>query len=87
MRKLRLVFAGSRKSPCHGAPVVMNCPPRGEPRCGECGHRVPGADGISPVQSRRLPPWTWPGEAWGRRVARSSAARAARLQGQRGEAR
>ncbi len=34
---------------------------RGELRCAGCRHRVPRG-GTEPVESRRRPPWTWPGE-------------------------
>lgn len=55
---------------CH-APLVHALPPRGEPRCAYCGHRQP-VDGMPPVESRRLPPLTWPGELLGRALARAA---------------
>lgn len=68
--RLVLVLA-SVISPCCGACVVSGCPPRNELRCGACGHRVP-RNGVPPRPSRSLPPWTWPGELAGRKMARSA---------------
>lgn len=85
------VLSGSWASSCHRAPVVMNCPPFNEPRCGSCGHRVPQAAGevqgltvwAAPVPSRNRPARTWPGELAGRLIARRACVRALRLQAAR----
>ena len=37
-----------------GLPVMV----RRRYRCGGCGHRLT-VNGRAPVQTRRLPPWTW----------------------------
>lgn len=91
MSKLHLVLTGSWASPCHQAPVVHNCPPLDEPRCGSCGHRIPYVTGTvrglevwsHPVPSRNHPVWTWPGELAGRFIARRACARAMRLKAER----
>jgi hypothetical protein len=54
---------------CCGAETIDGLPPRGERRCTGCGHRVESVYGARPVQSRRLPFWTWPGELLGRWIA------------------
>jgi hypothetical protein len=68
MERLILVLA-SVSSPCCGAPTVSGCPPRDELRCSACGHRTPTSFRGKPRRSRSLPPWTWPGEILGRRLA------------------
>lgn len=42
---------------------------RGKWRCRGCGHRLT-VNGIPPVESRRMPPWTWHLELIDRRRAR-----------------
>ena len=64
---------------CCNAPEVRALPPRGETRCSGCGHRQPTEFGgvvFPPVESRRLPFWTWPGELLGRYLATTALRRA-----------
>lgn len=53
---------------CHNRPSVVV---HGKVRCRVSGHRI-AVRGIPPRQTREQPPWTWPGEIIGRRLARRS---------------
>lgn len=45
--------------------------PLAPPRCTACGHRMPSAPGLRPVETRRLPAWFWPAELIARLCARA----------------
>lgn len=67
-----ILILSSVMSPCCCAPVVSGCPPRQELRCTACGHRTARPGRPAPKPTRRMPPWTWPGELLGRKLARES---------------
>lgn len=52
----------------HGWAQVWFLPPRGEPRCAFCGHRLP-INGVPPRETRKYPLRTWIPELLARRRA------------------
>jgi hypothetical protein len=74
------VSAGIGQSRCCKGEIIVSLGRRHwQPRCTGCGHRVTYGEYV-PRETRRQPPWTWPGEIRGRHLARAAgrARRAAR---------